>query len=192
MSLTSDVFERMERRLRMIDRDGDALTKWSKSCPHLAVSGVGQVAAVPGWVSGLRQEQADEVVRVLVGHAQARDEAALLAVLVGLRPGLVRLGCRLHVPLDDVVSEAALRVLNVRLDGRRRVISGLLLDVRKRFWLAISREPRQVLVDPAELGEGSGSDGRQRARQADRPVRNSSRWSPMPCSAAGSTVTRPA
>lgn len=152
MESTSDVFERVTDRLRILDRkDAAALRRWSATSPLLATSALSASSEVPVWVWGLRRKDADDVVRVLVRHAQADDEAAVLAVLVCLRPGLVKLGSRLPVPLDDVVNEAVVQILSVRLEARRRVIGGLLLDIRKQFWRAACRQPRQVLVDPYAL-----------------------------------------
>jgi hypothetical protein len=95
-------------------------------------------------------EEADVVLRSLVGHAQGGDELASLVVLACLRPGLLSLARRADLRIDDVVAEAAVVVLEARLDGRRRVAAGLLLDVRHRFWERRRQERRLPIERPSE------------------------------------------
>jgi hypothetical protein len=140
------------------------MAAWAGGCSLLAGAGLSAPSEVPGWVWGLGLEDADRVLRALVGLAQSGDDLAVLTALACMRPGVCALAGATGVPIDDVVSELTAVVLEFPLARRRSVAGQLLLDVRKRL---VKREATREapegdtrlrledLEAPGELGAGA-------------------------------------
>lgn len=145
-------------------RARDVMAVWGRSCPLLAGAGLSAPGEVPGWVWGLGPQDADRVLRALVGLAQDGDEVAVLTALTCLRPGVCALAGATGVPVDELVSELTAVVLEFPLARRRSVAGQLLLDARKRLVKgeatreAPEGDTRLRLEDleaPGELGAGT-------------------------------------
>jgi hypothetical protein len=146
------------------------MLRWGEACPLLAKAGLGGPPEVPAWVSGLGRtdpEAADEVVRSLIGLAQSGDRVAAVTVLVCLRWGMCALASREEAPVEEVLAEASLVLLEFPVERRRRVMAGLLLDTRNRMWRQrqkLSREPAcGDLREQADQQEAPGDLGVQRS-----------------------------
>jgi len=147
----------------------DAVAAWAARCPALLASGVALPAEIPGWVS--ERGAGSDLFRVLVESAQGGDGWALSTLLVCLGRGLCGLAGQIGVPVDEVVSEATLVVLDFPFARRRTVPGQLLLDTRKRFSRVGERErlretpsgDTRVLDDreaPGDLGVDSSAADR--------------------------------
>lgn len=145
---TPDALAAVEAELRALGgrRGGRFMGEWRRACRSLEAAGLRSPGDVPRWVWGLERGAADDVLRVLVGFAQEGDEAAVAVVLACLRPGLLALVARTGESIDDLVTETAARILDYPLDRRARVAAGLLLDVRKQFWVQRRRRRNEVLA----------------------------------------------
>lgn len=155
MEPTNDVMIRIQRALARFDRDSSTIRHWRRACPALARSPVSVPSQLPSWVWQLPRPEADDVIGILVKRAQDNDEAALLATVVCLTPGLRNLVNRMPVSIDEVVAEAAIRILEFPLARRRKIAAGVVLDVRHALWAPACRTPQiqAAPVDPLAMAD---------------------------------------
>lgn len=132
--------------------DSRVLKRWHRSCPLLADSAITTPSELPAWLWSLpnRQHQ-DDVLRALVSCAQQGDPGAALAVVACLKRGLYSLARRSPLPLDDLVAQATLRVLDLPLATRRNIAGGLLLDVRRYMWAECQEQAKTLPMAPSAL-----------------------------------------
>lgn len=159
MEPTTNVLTRIETELAR--SDSSTMRRWSRACPLLASAKATHPSDVPSWVLDQPRDEANQAIASLVRLAQDGDQAALLTVILCLRPGLLKLAWRLPVSLDDIIAEATIRVLEFPVARRRNIVGGLVLDIRHAIWAPACRRRHvdAVPTDPGHLADTAQAPG---------------------------------
>jgi hypothetical protein len=159
-----DALARLEHHLHHVPRAvaRHAMARWRATCPELDAAGLARPSQVKAWLRQMPAPAADPVLGHLVRHAQSGDDTAVLTSLVCLGPGIRALAHRTGQPVDEIVSEVTVGLLDFPVDRRTSVAGGLLLDARNRVHRAVQRASRSQPLDdtahpeaPGELGDPS-------------------------------------